>query len=315
MQDYFQILQLILPVFAVLGCGILVRRVGWMNESVESGIVALVVKLFYPCLVIKSMIQADSFRESVSSLWAPVVGFGTVTFGFLVAALVAKAFGFEKGKGLRTFAFSVGIYNYGYIPIPLVQNMFGANELAVLFVHNVGIEVAIWTVGVSFLAGGTLKSGIKKIINPMVIALVVGLALNVSGAGENLPRIASETLFMFAACAIPLGLLAIGANLYDHINSGEKIWDARDCILSVALRLGLLPLVGLALAWSLPLPIELKRVMVFQAAMPAGIMPIVLAKHYGGQPIVAVRVVFASTFLGLGTMPLWIHYGLELIHR
>jgi hypothetical protein len=29
------------------------------------------------------------------------------------------------GSGLRTFAFSVGIFNYGYMAIPLVEALFG----------------------------------------------------------------------------------------------------------------------------------------------------------------------------------------------
>lgn len=219
----------------------------------------------------------------------------------------------KAGTGLRTFAFSVGIYNYGYLPIPLMENVFGPNELAVLFVHNVGIEVVIWTVGVSMLAGGTMKDGLKKIFNPMVIALVIGLALNLSGVASELPNIVTGTVSLLAGCAVPLGLLAIGASLFDNLRAGEKIWDFRDCGLSAALRLGLLPILGLWLAWYFPLSMELKRVLVIQSAMPAGIMPIVLAKHYGGQPIVAVRVVFASTALGLLTMPVWIRFGLELI--
>ncbi|EDY83938.1 transporter, AEC family [Verrucomicrobiia bacterium DG1235] len=313
MSEYFQILQLILPVFVMLMIGMVLRWRKWMEPAVERGMVVLVVKVFYPCLVIKSMIQADSFRESPDSLWAPVAGFGTVTVGFVVARLVGGAFGMKPGGGLRTFAFSAGIYNYGYLPIPLMENMFGPNELAVLFVHNVGIEVAIWTVGVSFLAGSSMLDGLKKVFNPMVIALIIGLSLNLLGVASSLPSLATSTLYLLAGCAVPLGLLAIGASFYDNLQAGERIWDFRDCSLGVALRLGLLPLLGLGLACCLPLSMELKRVLVIQAAMPAGIMPIVLAKHYGGQSIVAVRVAFASTVFGLITMPLWIRFGLELI--
>lgn len=313
MTDYVSIFLLILPVFAMLGIGMFLRWKNLMEPKVETGIVLLVVKVFYPCLIIKSMIQADSFRGSMGSLWAPVAGFGTVTAGFILASLVGRVFGIKAGKGLRTFAFSVGIYNYGYLPIPLMQNMFGVNELAVLFIHNVGIEISIWTVGVSFLAGGSLKDGLRKVLNPMVVALVVGLGLNMSGLAAQLPSVVTGSIVLLGGCAVPLGLLAIGTNLFDHIRSGERLWEARCSSLSVLLRLGLLPLLSLWIAWYFPLSMELKRVLVFQAAMPAGIMPIVLAKHYGGQPIVAVWVVLATTAFGMLTIPLWIRFGLQLI--
>ncbi|MBC2605406.1 AEC family transporter [Pelagicoccus albus] len=313
MSEYLTILKLILPVFATLAVGSFMRWRDWMNPVVEKGVVLMVVKVLYPCLILRAMLQADSFRGSSGAVWAPIVGFGTVVLGFVVSRWLGKLVGIKKGNGLRTFAFATGIYNYGYLPIPLMQDLFGANELAVLFIHNVGIETAIWTVGVSFLAGGSWQDGIKKIFNPMVFALLLGLALNISGWGSELPSPVTSSISMLAGCAIPLGLMAIGSNLFDHIKEGEKLWGARESLLSVFLRLGLLPIAGLLIAVFFPLDIELKRVLVFQAAMPAGIMPIVLAKHYGGQPIVAVRVVFATTAIGFVTMPLWIHFGLQLI--
>ncbi len=313
MNDYLTIFLLILPVFAMLVVGMALRWKGWLDSSVEKGVTLLVVNVFYPCLIVSSMIKAEPFEPGSGTLWGPVIGFGTVTFGFLAASLVGRTFGIKKGRGLRTFAFSTGIYNYGYLPIPLMESMFGPNELAVLFVHNVGIEVGIWTVGISFLAGGSLRDGFRKIFNPMVMALVVGLVINMSGVGELLPGVLTRTVYLLAGCAVPLGLLAIGTNLFDHVRSGEKLWDARDSLLGAILRLGALPCVGLWVAWYFPLPIELKRVLVFQSAMPAGIMPILIARHYGGQPIVAVRVVLATTCIGLVTMPLWIRFGLDLI--
>jgi predicted permease len=54
-------------------------------------------------------------------------------------------------------------------------------------------------------------------------------------------------------------------------------------------------------------------VLVVQAAMPAAVFPIVLARHYGGQPLVAVQVVLATTALGLLVIPLWLSLGLAWI--
>jgi predicted permease len=79
---------------------------------------------------------------------------------------------------------------------------------------------------------------------------------------------------------------------------------------SIALRLGILPVLILCAARWLPLPVELKRVLVIQAAMPSGVFPIVLARHYGGQPLTAVQIVLGTTALGILTIPLWLRVGL-----
>lgn len=313
MSDYFATFTLIVPVFALLGIGMLLRWRGLVQESTESAVVKLVVTFFYPCLILNAMLRADSFAGNSTAVLGPLIGFLTVGIGFLVSALVGRLFGITRGKGLRTFVFAVGIYNYGYIPVPLIESMFGPNELAALFVHNVGIEIVIWTVGVSFLAGGSLASGVRRIANPMVFALAIGLAFNLSGFDDAIPAPILSVVAMLAACAVPLGLLAVGGNLLEHLRARKGIWNAKECVLACALRLGLLPLLSLAAAYWVPMPIELKRVLVIQAAMPAGIMPIVIAKHYGGQPIVAVRVAFATTVVGILSMPFWLRWGFELV--
>ena len=60
----------------------------------------------------------------------------------------------------------------------------------------------------------------------------------------------------------------------------------------------------------LPFSTEIKRVLVVQAAMPAGVFPIVLARMYGGDPATAVRIVAGTTLLSLVTIPLWIRWGM-----
>jgi len=73
---------------------------------------------------------------------------------------------------------------------------------------------------------------------------------------------------------------------------------------SCALRLGILPVLFLLLAKYLPCSLELKRVITIQAAMAAAVFPIVMAKHYGGDPATALRVVLGTSLVGLVTIPL-----------
>ena len=47
--------------------------------------------------------------------------------------------------------------------------------------------------------------------------------------------------------------------------------------------------------------------------MPAAMFPIVLAKHYGGKPEVAVQVVVATTTVCFLTMPFVIVLGMSIL--
>jgi predicted permease len=71
--------------------------------------------------------------------------------------------------------------------------------------------------------------------------------------------------------------------------------------------------VFLVFARFVPLTLELKRVLVIQAAMPAGMLPLVIARHYGGQPLTAAQIIVATTALGLVLIPLWLAFGLHWV--
>ena len=109
---------------------------------------------------------------------------------------------------------------------------------------------------------------------------------------------------------MPLGLLLIGAFLEEHLRNPRSLLAPRVNLASCALRLGLLPLTLLAAARWLPVSTELRQVIVVQAAMPVGVFPIVLAKHYGGQPLTAAQIVLGTTIVGLVSIPLWMKFGL-----
>jgi predicted permease len=84
-------------------------------------------------------------------------------------------------------------------------------------------------------------------------------------------------------------------------------------VVSCLLRLGILPVLFLVLAKFLPCSLELKRVITIEAAMSAAVFPIVIAKHYGGDPATALRVVLGTSLVGLVTIPLWLRFGMKWV--
>ncbi|HEX2099154.1 MAG TPA: AEC family transporter [Candidatus Synoicihabitans sp.] len=311
MPSYWELLLLIVPVFALIGLGAIARRVRWLTEEADGSLLKLVVNLLYPCLIFENVLGNAALRDPSNVLLAPLVGYVTLAGGILAALYAGKLLGLEPGRGLRTFAYSVGIYNYGYIPIPLMAALFGPESLGVLLVHNVGCEAAIWTVGILVLSGGSLREGWKKLINAPLITLVLALIGNVFNLDAHLPQAVRTVIGMCGACAIPLGLLLIGGTLMEYLARPAQLFSLRIISTATLLRLVVFPAVFLLVAAVLPASPELKRVMLVEAAMPAGILSIVIAKHYGGQPLTAVQVVLGTTAVGLLVIPGWLKVGLS----
>jgi predicted permease len=314
MMSYWQLLELILPVFAIVAIGVALRRVQWLTAEADESLLKLVVNFLYPCLIFESVADNTAVRDPRNLLWASPVGFVTLALGIGAAYCAGRALGLKRGTGLRTFAFTVGFYNYGYIPIPLMTGLFGRESLGLLLVHNMGCEAAVWTVGVLVLAGVPLREGWRRLASPPVLSLLLALGMNLCSLTPHIPAPAMDVVHWCAAGAIPLGLLLIGATLENFIlENPQRLFEARTTFGACLLRQGLLPVAFLLLAKFLPCTPELKRVMVVQAAMPAGIFSIVLAKHYGGRPLTAVQIVVGTTVLGVLVIPLWLRLGLAWV--
>jgi malate permease and related proteins len=313
MPSYWQLLLLVLPVFALIAIGVGVRRIGWMAGDAETSLIRLVVNLCYPCLIFESVAGNAALRSPGNLLLPPLVGFIVTCFGIRAALLVARLIGLHVGTGLRTFALAAGITNYGYLPLPIMERMWGSQSTGVLLVHNVGVEAALWTVGLLVLSGLSLRQGWRKLLSPVLVTLVVAVIANLLGLTPVLPKPVTDTIHALAVCAIPLGLLMTGVNLANYLHAPAELFDARTAIAANALRLGLLPILMLLLARYLPCSIELKRVIVVQAAMPSAMLPIIVARLYGGHPRTAVQIVLSTTALGLFVIPLWLRVGLGWI--
>jgi len=311
---YVQLLLLVLPVFALIGVGVVVRRVHWIEGEAETSLIRLAVNVCYPCLIFESVAGNAALRSADNLFLPPLVGFGVTWFGIQAGLLMARAIGLHVGTGLRTFGLTVGITNYGYLPLPIMEAIWGPESRGVLLVHNLGVEIALWTVGVLVLSGESLRAGWRRLAtSPILITLVLAVICNRAGVTPHIPAAVTATIHALAVCAIPLGLIMTGVNLAQYLHAPRELFDARVLSAAMVLRLGLLPIVMLLLANYLPCSVELKRVIVVQAAMPTAVFPIILAQLYGGHPRTAVQIVLGTTALGIIVIPLWLRAGLGWI--
>ena len=310
MMSYWQLLLLVLPVFALIAIGVVVRRVHWVEGEAETSLIRLVVNLLYPCLIFESVAGNAALRTPGNLLLPPLVGFAITFLGIRAGLLVARLIGLHVGTGLRTFALAVGVTNYGYLPLPIMAAMWGEESRGVLLVHNVGVEAAIWTVGLLVLSGESLREGWRKLVSPVMITLVLAVVCNLTGVTAMLPKMLTDTIHALGVCAIPLGLIMTGVNLANYLNKPRELFDVKVSVAAMALRLGVLPVVMLAIAKFLPCSVELKRVILVQAAMPVAVVSIIIARMYGGHPRTAVQIVLGTTALGVFVIPLWLRAGL-----
>lgn len=312
MLSFWTILSATAPVFLIIGLGFFMNRRGLLGESLEVGVMRLALNLFIPCLIL-TVIPGNPALEKISSaVWSIGAGFMVVITGFAISALVGWMVRLKKGDGLRTFTIGTGIQNYGYLPIPIIAELFSekSGPMGLVFVHGIGVEMAMWSVGLFIL---TQKSGWRSMVNGPFVAVTVALLLNYTQLYRFIPQPVITSMEMLGRCSIPLSIFMVGATMGGFFKRDVIVDALRVSLASVTARLVILSALILAGAYFLPVPHDLKILLVIQAAMPAAVFPIILARIYGGSPAVAIQVVLATSIVSVVTSPFVISYGLQLI--
>lgn len=307
------LLHLVLPVYLVIASGYVLRRAGIFTEEGDRSLLGVLVNLFVPCLALDVIIGNEALERPSNWILPPLFGFLVPALGYLVCLLGGRLF-LRDRKKFRTFASVAGLQNYGYIPLPICLALFDRDVVGVLLAFNMGVDIAMWTLGVTLMPGGQAKGDWKKILlSPPIVSVAAGIALNAMGAARWVPQAVDGAWHMLGVCAVPVGLLVTSAVLADHMRPGmlRSGWDT--ITLALGLRLGLLPVLILSAALFLPLNPALRTVLVVQSAMPSAVFPVVLAKLHGGDMPTALRVVLATSLASLVTIPFWLGWALRFL--
>ena len=308
---FFELFFAILPLFLVGVMGFYFRKHGAMCIHADETVLWLLLNLFVPCLIIDSFLGNASLDNLRNLLVAPILGFCTVVIGIICTRIVGPFLHFHEKGQQGTFDLSVALYNYGYIPIPIILLFFGKDVLGMLFVYNVGMELSLWTLGLMALRGHTsFWESLKKAINPPLIAVAVSLVANAFFLENPLPLSLARLIHMTGQATIPVALLLVGATIFDNFPSIRTLHPLKPVVAGVVLRLLVIPAIFVAMAYLLPIPPSLRTVLCVQAGMPSAVLPAVLVRQYGGDLQMSVRIIVATSILCLITMPTWISLAL-----
>jgi predicted permease len=313
MGNLLDILTYVAPPVLMLLLGAMLRRAGWFKAEADASVSVLTVRVLYPCFFFYHIVGSDEQMAPGNLAFVVGGGFLSIALGFLVAWVVSRVTKMDA-QSAPSFTFAAGIFNYGYFAFPVAISLFGEQVLPKFIVFNLGVEIAIWTVGILFLSSSGFK--FSRLINPPAISIILALLVKNGGGDAIVPSFVWEVIKMLGACSIPVGLLLIGGNISDLMKGFKFSKGFKVEISSVAVRLAIVPSLLLLYAWTGPIPDGMdwfRKVLIVQAAMPAGIFALVVVRIYEGDRTTAMRAIMATMLGSLFTLPLWLFLGLRLL--
>ncbi len=301
------IVNVVLPVFAIIAVGWAAGRTGLLGEASSEALNRFVYWVALPAMLFRSMATVDL---AVVFNWSYIAAFlGAVAVVWALSMVVARtAFGNSPAEAALN-GLNATYGNSGYMGIPLVLAAYGQAAMLpviVVVVINtalmVGIAIVLVELGQSRGAdlGGTARHvGRALVRNPMLLGPVAGLVW--AALGWPLPVPLDTFTGILGAAAGPCALFSIGLFMV-----GKPLSEGRLEVGAMTLaKLVVHPLVTAAFVF-LVFPTEplWAVVAVLLAALPTGTGGFVLAQAYGVFVLRTSSVTIVSTVLSLATISL-----------
>ncbi|MFO7608769.1 MAG: AEC family transporter [Candidatus Krumholzibacteriia bacterium] len=300
------ILNIVLPVFLVIGLGWGLRRGGFLPAADNAVLTRLVYWVAAPALLLRSA-AVTPLRESVNAWGLAVMGAVTVVMAIVVYLAAFRARPSRRGVIAQGAVRS----NQVFLGLPLVYNAWGEEAVGLVAVM-VGLMVIVYNVmSVPLLTlphrqrgshpfAGAWDGTRRVLTNPLAMGSLAGIA--VSAAGLALPRALDVSLDLVGRTALPLALISVGAALDLHRLRDEL--PVAGAV--VVLKLGVYPaLVWLGLSWLGVTGLALKAVVLI-AATPTAVVSYVMSKEMGGDEQLAAGLIIGTTLAALPSTIIWL---------
>ena len=297
------LIKQILVMLAMMSIGVVLYKIGQIDEKGVAQLSNLALYVATPCVVIRAL--AIPFDPAQLQTGLLVMAFFFIIF--LVSIVVGR---FGCGRVDRIGTFAVVFSNSGFVGIPLIQGILGDEYVFYVTMTMVIGTITFWTYGVYLMSGDKGEVSVKKILtNPNLIAVVVGMILFFTV--DELPYIPQQVLNGMANMNTGLGMVILGATL-GASNIGLMVTDTR-LYKAIALRLVAVPLVSIPILMFMPVPFEVRMVLMIIAAAPAASATSMLALKYGGDYSYGTGLAIGTTIVSMLTMPLVLALAMRIL--
>lgn len=304
-----QILQIVLPVFLVIGTGYVAAYFKVFTAEQSGALMRFATQIAIPCLLFLAISRLDLKAEFQMSMLAPF--FIGALASFTLTSLGAWFF-FGHKPGYRIAIGFAGMFsNLVLIGLAIVELAFGAEALkpafAIVALHAPFCYVIGITAmeisradGVGFVA--TIKAVVKQVFsNAITVSLLLGIAANLLNLTP--PEALNTALELIARAALPVALFALGAILVKY-----KISSSIGEISMISFNMLILhPVIAYVLGrYVFALEHDVLKVVVLMAAMPPGMNAYAFADLYDRAKEIAASSIMVSTMLAVMSISVWL---------
>lgn len=307
-----------LPLVLLTLAGYALNRLKWIDAAFNRQLSLVMLNVFYPCLIISSIVRNFTWETLLKNWMMPAGTVFILVTGWLVGLATLPLLKRHAEGTRRCYHFICLMNNYSFLPILMAASLWGEMAVALIIFSGLGSELCVWTLGIKALTGQKLdRAFLGNLLSVPMVALIFAISVLavraccighgwVPAAGsesDEFLKTVLETCRMAGGATIPASALICGSRIA-MLHPGKLFSPlmAGTC----ALRLVVIPGLCIAGLSLMPLPVEVRRVLILIAVMPAAMASVTLAEAYGGDADFSAAAILTSHVACLVTIPLWL---------
>lgn len=293
-----------LVLFSFILLGFVVAKLKAVPENASTVLSKLENTLFVPALVLGTFVKNFTI-EKLSTAWKLfLISFVICLVMMLLAVVISKWC--TKDRYIRNiYTYGLAFSNFGFMGNAVVNAVFPAMFLDYLiFTMPLWTMIYLWGVPCLLIPAEegkqTLKNRLKSFANPMLAAMVVGIAIGLCNI--KLPAFLTTVIDVTGSCMSPIAMMLTGITIANM--NVKKVLSMKSIYVVSVVRLIVFPLIFIGLFRIMPLAQNIVVCTICSLAMPLGLSTLVIPGGYGKDTSVAAGMAVVSHLLSAVTIPI-----------
>lgn len=289
----------ILSIIIMIGLGYFLKRIDFLSEKDIDPFNRIVMYILMPCMIFHAIYSADMSLLPKLGVLPFVILASSLATG-IVSYFILKQLNLDDIQ-LWSVLVTVMIANTAFMGYPVNLGIYGQDG----FLRAIFCDIATLCIFLMLSCalilkfGGTVKTAVRKIaFFPPLWAVVLGLVFNFL----NIPigAVVDNTVNYLGQGAIPLIMIALGLSIDFTALSRSKSM----IVFTSIMKLAFFPFVAFIIATQIGLVDLQYSVSIVEAAMPSGMLSLLLAITYKLDYELTSDCILINTVISLITLPI-----------
>jgi predicted permease len=302
MDIFLVVLQSVLVLLGIGIIGFWVARRDVIPETVQGFLIRLAVDIALPCMVFASILVNFSPEEFPDWWQLPLWWFVYAAIS-LVLTLITMFLSNKDTRG--EFAINLFYQNGLFFPLIVISGVFGIDStyLPQLYIFIILHPIMFFSTYHLFFKNAGAQAKWNRIINPILIATILAIAVQLLGVKDYLPDFVHSILQTLGGMALPLIMIILGGSLYLDFRQKGNIYY-KEIIKFLIVKNFVFPsvLITILVFWKPDYSIAL--IFFLQSAVPPVTATPILTERASGNKSISNQFVLSSFIFSIVSVPI-----------